>query len=319
MRRRTFLALVGGAVAVCSQNAISQSAQIRRVGILAPGPLGPIKALKGRLQQLGWVEGKDIHFEERWGLGDDQSYNRLAAELVDHSVDVIVTWGTPALLAAKQATSKIPIVMGSIGDPTPVGSLARPGGKVTGFSTQNLELEEKRLELLRELVPGATRVAALGTAANPYVQTAARRLAALAKRANLEFQAVQDVTTNGVGNALTKVSKFQPHGVVVLSAIGLFVYREEIVGFMARNRLPAIYPFPEFTEVGGLICYATDFEDLYRRAAGYVDKVLRGAAPGDLPVQQASTFKLIVNLRAARGIGLSVPQTVLLQASEIIE
>jgi putative tryptophan/tyrosine transport system substrate-binding protein len=323
MKRRNFVALLGGGVALGAwQNVISQSVQMRRVGILAPGPLSPIKALKARLRELGWIEGKTIHFEERWGLGDDLSYNRLAADLVDLSVDIIVTWGTPPLLASKHATTKIPIVMASIGDPVTAGAvtnLAHPGGNVTGFSTENWELEEKRLELLRELVPGATRIVALGTAANPYVKNVAKRLTALAKAANLELQVIQDDTTNGVGSALSAVSKFLPHGVVVISAVGLFVHREEIVKFMARNRLPAVYPFPEFTEVGGLICYATDFEDLYRRAASYIDKILRGAAPGELPVEQASTFRLIVNLKAAQAMGLSIPPAVLARATEVIE
>jgi putative ABC transport system substrate-binding protein len=323
MRRRDFITLVGGSFALCGrQNAISQGVQIRRVGILAPGPLNPIKAFKARLKELGWVDGESIRFDERWGQGDDLSYNRLAAELVDLSVDVIVTWGTPPLLAAKRASAKIPIVMASIGDPASVGAvtnLARPGGNVTGFSTQNFELEEKRLELLRELVPGASRIVALGTAANPYVAKVDKRLTAFAGAANMQFQTIQEDTTNGVTDALFAVSKFRPHGVLVISAVGLFVHRQEIVKFMARNRLPAVYPFPEFTEVGGLICYATDFEDLYRRAANYVDKILQGAAPGELPVQQASTFRLIVNLKAAQEIGLRIPSAVLARATEVIE
>src|SRR5262249_26775689 len=156
---------------------------VRRVGILAPDALPPIERLKGRLGELGWAVGKNIQFEERWARDDDLSYPRLAGELVALPVDVIVTWSTPAALAAKQATTSIPVVMGAIADPLGVGvvaNLARPGGNVTGFSTQNFELEEKRLELLRELVPGLTRIAALGNANNPYVTNAATRLTGLA-------------------------------------------------------------------------------------------------------------------------------------------
>ena len=165
------------------RSAHAQGGQIRRVGILAPGPLGPIEQLKRRLGEDGWVDGKSIKFEERWGGDDDLSYQKLAAELAALPVDVIVTWSTPAVLAAKRATTKIPIVMGAIADPLGVGAvtnLARPGGNVTGFSTQNFELEEKRLELLREIVPSATRIVAFGNSNNLYVTNAAKRLTALA-------------------------------------------------------------------------------------------------------------------------------------------
>jgi len=316
--------LGGGAVAYGSPRRIAraQSVQVRRVGILAPGPLGPIEQLKRRLRELGWVDGKSIRFEERWGGDDDLSYQKLAAELAALPVDVIVTWSTPAVLAAKRATATIPIVMGAIADPLGVGAvsnLARPGGNVTGFSTQNFELEEKRLELLREIVPSANRVVAFGNSNNLYVTNAAKRLTALAAASKLEFLAIEADITRGLDEAFQKLKAFRPDGVVVISSPALFPHRAKLVELIAANRLPAVYPFPEFAEVGGLACYATNYDDLFRQAADYVDKILRGAVAGDLPVQQASSFRFIVNLKAAQAIGLNIPRSVLARATEIID
>lgn len=292
------------------------------MGILAPGPLNPIERLKDRLREQGWVVGKNIQFEERWGRDDDLSYPKLADELVGSRVDLIVTWSTPAALAAKRATTTIPVVMGAIADPVGVGAvnnLARPGGNITGFSTQNFELEEKRLELLRELVPGLTRVVALGNANNPYVTNAARRLTGLAAAAKLEFLAIEADITSGLDEAFSRLKAFQPNGVVVISSPALFPHRVKIVEFITGSRLPAIYPFPEFAEAGGLTCYATNYDDLFRQAADYVDKILRGARAGELPVQQASSFRFILNLKAAQAIGLSIPPAFLTRATQIID
>lgn len=304
------------------RSAHAQGGQIRRVGILAPGPLSPIEQLKRRLGEDGWVDGKSIKFEERWGGDDDLSYQKLAAELAALPVDVIVTWSTPAVLAAKRATTKIPIVMGAIADPLGVGAvtnLARPGGNVTGFSTQNFELEEKRLELLREIVPSATRIVAFGNSNNLYVTNAAKRLTALAAASKLEFLAIEADITRGLDEPFQKLKAFRPDGVIVISSPALFPHRARIVELIAANRLPTIYPFPEFAEVGGLACYATNYDELFRQAADYVDKILRGAVAGDLPVQQASSFRFIVNLKAAQAIGLTIPRAVLARATEIID
>ena len=317
--------LLGGSIAVHGgprQVARAQGQQLRRVGILAPGPLTPIDRLKDRLREHGWLDGKNIRFEERWGRDDDLSYQRLAAELAMVPVDIIVTWSTPAVLAAKRATTTIPIVMGAIADPVGVGAvsdLAHPGGNVTGFSTQNFELEEKRLELLRELVPSAARVVAFGNANNLYVTNAAKRLTGLAASSKLEFQAIEADIARGLDEAFQKLRAFRPDGVVVISSPALFPHRAKIVEFVTASRLPTVYPFPEFAEVGGLACYATNYDDLFRQAADYVDKILRGAVAGDLPVQQASSFRFIVNLKAAQAIGLTVPPTVLARATEIID
>ena len=322
MQRRGLITLLGGAAFPAPSLVRAQPAPIRRVGILAPGPLTPIEKLKERLREQGWIAGKTIRFEDRWGGDDDLSYQKLAAELVALPVDVIVTWSTPAVLAAKRATATIPIVMGAIADPLGVGAvanLARPGGNVTGFSTQNFELEEKRLELLRELVPGARRIVAFGNANNLYVANAAARLTKLAAGTQLDFQAILIDISHGLDEAFARLKALEPQGVVVLSSPALFPHRVRIVEFMTANRIPTIYPFPEFAEAGGLICYATNYDDLFREAAGYVDKILRGAVAGDLPVQQASSFRFIVNQKAAQTIGLTIPLAFVSRATEIID
>jgi putative ABC transport system substrate-binding protein len=324
MRRRGFITLVSGGAAALGSGRVghAQSGQTRRVGILAPGPLTPIERLKDRLRDHGWVIGKTIQFEERWGGDDDLSYQKLAAELAAIPVDAIVTWSTPAVLAAKRATTRIPIVMGAIADPVGVGAvtnLARPGGNVTGFSTQNFELEEKRLELLRELVPSANRIVALGNANNLYVTNAAARLTKVAAAARLEFEAILADISNGLDEMFSRVKAFQPKAVIVISSPALFPHRAKVVEFITSNRLPAIYPFPEFAEAGGLMAYATNYDELFRQAADYVDKILRGAVAGDLPVQQAASFRFIVSLKAAQAIGLTLPMAFVSRATEVLD
>jgi len=297
------------------------SGQGATVGILAPGPLRPIASFKQRLRELGWIEGRNVRFEDRWAEDDDTRYAALSAELVALPVDAILTWSTPAVLAAKRTTTKIPIVMGAIGDPVGVGavsSLAHPGGNVTGFSTQNFELEEKRFELLRELVPLA-HIAMLGNAANPYSALAMKHVRRLAEAAGLNFEAVNIDEAGGLDGGLDKLRGAHPDGVLVTAAPALLPSRKLIVGFMAANRLPAVYPFREFAEAGGLVAYAANFDVLFRQAAGYVDKILKGAAPGELPVQQATTFELLVNLAAAKALGLTIPRAILARADEVIE
>ena len=299
-----------------------QVTKVPRVGVLAPGPLRPIASFKRRMRELGWVEGQNIRFEDRWAGGDDTRYDELATALVALPVDAILTWSTPAVLAAKRATTKIPIVMGAIADPVGVGAvsgLARPGGNITGFSSQNFELEEKRLELLHELVPGIARVALLGNAANQYSAKATRRVEGLAQVAGLGFAAVDIDAAGGLENALERLRSAHPDGVLVASVPVLLLYCEPIIAFMTANRIPAVYPWPEFAEAGGLAVYSTNFDDLFRQPAGYMDRILKGTSPGDLPVQQATTFQLVINLKTAEALGLTVPPSILARATEVIE
>ena len=323
LRRHAFVGMLGAAAGLARVPRTSaQGGKVYRVGILAPGPLRPIESFKQRLRERGWVEGSTIRFEDRWAQGDEGRYVALAAELAALPVDLIMTWSTPAVLAAKRATTTIPIVMAAIADPVGVGavaSLARPGGNVTGFSTQNFELEAKRLELLREIVPDMVRVALLANTTNSYVMAALPQVKAIAEASGLQADALALDIPADLDSGLVRLRQARPDGVLVLAAPAFFPLRRALAEFMTANRLPAVYPFPEFVEAGGLICYSTNFDDLFRQAADYVDKILRGAVPGELPVQQAATFKLIVNLKAAKAIGLAMPQAVLIRADEVIE
>ena len=319
MRRRDLIAVL--ATAALTRPAMSaETAKV--VGLLAPAPLRPVDSFKARLRERGWTEGQNIRFEPRWAGGDDNRYDVLAAELVALPADAILTWSTPAVLAAKRATTAIPIVMGAVADPVGVGAVANlshPGGNVTGFSTQNYELEAKRLELLREFVPGMARIAFLGNTANPYVVNALQQLQAMAERGGLKSDAVMLEMPGALESGLAQLTRTRPDAVLVLAAPALFPYRQTIVDFMARHRLPAIYAFREFAEVGGLIAYSTNFDDLFRQAADYVDKILRGTSPGELPVQQAATFELVINQKTAGALGLAIPQMLLARANEVIE
>ena len=322
MRRRDLMMLLGGTAFMAPVLARAQAQHVRRVGVLAPGPLRPIASFKQRLKELGWVEGETIEYEARWGAEDDSRYASFAAELAALPVDVFLTWSTPAALAAKQATTKIPIVMGAIADPVAAGvvtELAHPGSNITGFSSQNFELEEKRFELLRELAPSATRIVMLGNAGNPYSALALKHINKLATSAGLNFEGINIDESGGLENGLERLRRAYPDGVLVPGVPALLVYRKPIADFMAVNRIPAVYPWPEFAEAGGLAVYSTNFDDLFRQAAGYVDKVLRGVAPGELAVQQAATFELVINMRAAKALELTIPPVLLVRADEVIE
>jgi putative ABC transport system substrate-binding protein len=313
------------ALFLISSAAVTQAAdKVYRVGVLALQGMHAIDSFKERLSQLGWIEGRNIRFDYRSVEGDDTRQPALAAELVAIPVDLILTWGTPATLAAKQATATIPIVMGSIGDPVTVGvvpNLAHPGGNVTGFSSQSFELEEKRFELLRELVPGMKRIVMLGNVGNLYADLAMKRIETLVESVGLTFEAVKIEAVGGLEGGLDAVRRANPDGVLVASVPAFYsphIYRP-MVAFMAANRLPAIYNTREFVEAGGLISYSTNFDDLFRQVAGYVDRILKGASPGELPVQQAATFELLLNTSAAKALGLTIPPMIVARADEVIE
>jgi putative tryptophan/tyrosine transport system substrate-binding protein len=324
-RRRDLLLLSTLVVLFLTGSAsVAKAAEkIYRVGVLAPEGMHAIGSFRERLRELGWKEGQNIRFDYRSAEADDTRQPALAAELVALPVDLILTWGTPATLAAKHATATIPIVMGSIGDPVTVGvvpNLAHPGGNVTGFASQSFELEEKRFELLRELVPGMTRIVMLGNIGNLYADLAIKRLEPLVEAAGLKFEGVKIDAENGLEGGLDAVRRARPDGVLVAAVPAFYTPRvyQPMVAFMAANRLPAIYSNREIVEAGGLIAYGTNFDDLFWQAAGYVDRILRGASPGELPVQQAATFEL-VNLATAKSLGLTIPPVIVARADEVIE
>jgi putative tryptophan/tyrosine transport system substrate-binding protein len=323
MRRRDLIALLGGVVTLRPFAGRAQKGdQLREIGILAAAPFKPFDSFRERLRELGWTEGQNVGFAYRWAEGDDTRYPALAAELVALKVDVIVIWGTPAALAAKEATRTIPIVIGSIG--TTLGNnivpnLAHPGGNITGFSSLNFEISGKHVDLLKDLIPGIGRVAVLSNSANPGAAVAIRYAEAAAKTAGLTLDHIQIHEANDLETALLALSRLHPDAALVIADTQMLAQRQRIVEFMAASRLPAIYAFSEFAEAGGLLSYSPDYNDLFRQAAAYVDKILRGANPGDLPVQQAVKFKLVVNLKTAEALGLTVPPIILAQADEVVE
>jgi putative ABC transport system substrate-binding protein len=326
VRRREFITLLGGAAAGWPLAARAQQPQhatkLVRIGILASFPLPPLRKFSQKLKELGYVEGETLLFEYRFAEGHDDRYSILAAELVALPVDLILTSGTPAALAAKTATSTIPIVMGSVGDAVNTGivsSLARPGGNITGFSALNVELEGKRLELLKELMPHLSRVGMLANAANPLLDISLRNLRPAAGTLGLSLDIFEIRDMNEIDDALLKLVQARPEAVVIAADTLLLNSRREIVQALAKSNLPAIYPFREYSAVGGLLVHGANLSVLFERAAAYVDRILKGAKPGDLPVQQATEFELIINLKAASALGLKIPPTLLARADEVIE
>lgn len=295
---------------------------MKSIGILMSASLPPLESFRQALRGLGYRDGENIRLIERFAEDSEQRYPGLAADLVARRVDVIVTWGTPATLAAKRATSSIPIVMAAIGDPVGIGavsSLARPGGNITGLSTLNTELESKRLEVLKELVPGLRRIGLLTNANSAYAIDAVQRLRrdAAARSFEIEEAAVRD--RSDLDAQLDTLALRRPEAVVVVADSFLNAHHMQIAVGMASNRLPAIYGYREAALGGGLIAYGADYHELFRRSAGYVDRIVRGAKPGELPIEQPARFQLVVNLKAATALGLTVPDSLLSQADEVVE
>jgi len=292
------------------------------VGILAPQPLPPIERFVRKLREYGYVEGENLRLVRRFSEGHDDRFPALAVELTAVPVGMIVTWGTPAAVAAKQATSSIPVVMGAVGDPVSVGivsNLARPGGNITGFAGQNVDLEGKRLELLKDLLPQLSRVAMLANAANPLAHASMQNLRTTAEQLRINFDIFEVHSIAEIEVALQQLNNARPDGVLIASDLLLLTRRSEIAEFLAKNKLPAVYPFREYAEVGGLMIHGANLGSLFERAAGYVDRILKGAKPGDLPVQLATEFELIINLKTAAAIGLTVPPTLIARADEVLE
>jgi putative tryptophan/tyrosine transport system substrate-binding protein len=322
VKRREFIALLGVATLRPSSGRAQKSDQMRRIGILAAAPAHPIDSFRERLRELGWSEGQNVEFTYQWAEGDDTRYPALAAELIALKVDMIFTWGAQAALAAKQATRTIPIIMGAIGttlDNVVGPNLAHPGGNITGFSSQNIDIAGKHIGLLKDLVPEIRRVAVLSNAANPATIVGFKYAETAAKAAGLTLDNIEIRDASDLETALPALSRMHPDAVSLIGDTVLLAQRQRIVEFMMASRLPAIYPYPEFAAAGGLISYSPDFDDLFRQAAVYADKILRGANPGDLPVQQASKFKMVVNLKTADALGLTIPALILAQADEVIE
>ena len=323
MKRREFIGLLGGAAAwPLTARAQQAVGKIVTIGVLAIEPWPPIDTFRQALNNLGYIEGKNVRFEYRYAEGYNERLPELANDLVGLNVDVIVTWGTDAVLAAKQATTTIPIVMGTIGDPLGNGivtNLARPGGNVTGCSSRAAELESKRLQLLKEAVPGLSRVAILFNPTNHYMPLALQsaREGAQMLHVSLAIYEVRDTTT--LDAAFVTLTKDRPDALMVPADTFLVSQRSRIAQFAIENKLPSVYTFRQHIEAGGLIAYTPNYHDLFRRAASYVDKILKGAKPGELPIGQPTKFELVINLTTAKALGLVIPRVLLVSADQLIE
>lgn len=322
LKRREFIALLGGVAVWPLAGHAQQSADLRSIGILASQPLPPFQRFVRKLREYGYIEGQNVRFVSRFAEGRDDRYPAMAAELAALSLDLIVTWGTPAALAAKQATRTIPVVMAAIGDPVSVGivsNLARPNGNITGFAAQNVDLEGKRLELLNDLLPHVSRVGILANAANPLFDASLQSLRPAAEQLHITLDVFEIRSVGEIGAALDRLNSARPDGVLVAADLLLLTQRNEIAAALAKSKLPAVYPFREYAGVGGLMIHGANLSVLSERAAGYVERVLKGARPADLPVQLATEFELIINLRTASIMGLTVPPTLIARADEVIE
>ncbi|MGA7331099.1 MAG: ABC transporter substrate-binding protein [Pseudolabrys sp.] len=328
MQRRNFIRLLGGAAVAWPLAAraqqVGKTPQIGYLGVSSPS-LEPhyVEAFRQKLRELGHVEGKNIAIEYRWAEGQDDRLPNLASELVRLKPDVIVTTGTPGAVAAMQATKTIPIVMASSADPVGSGlvaSLARPGGNVTGFTILGPELEGKRLELLKQAVPGLSRLAVLWNPSNPGIVSYFETVKNAGRALQISLGPVVEIRrSDELDSAFTAIASARPHALVVIADRFLLSHRKQIVEFAAVKRLPTMYPYREYVVAGGLMSYAPSNIELFLGTAIYVDKILKGAKPGDLPIQEPTKFELVINLKTAKALGLDVPLHLQQLANEMIE
>ena len=325
MKRRAHLGFLALILTLLAQTVAAEAQPARknyRVAILSNEPSPALDGLRHGLRDLGYVEGRDITLEYFWAGPDSGRFPALAAEIVRKKADFIFTWGTPATVAAKKATTAIPIIMGAVGDPLSVGlvtSLGHPGGNITGLSSMAIDLEEKRLELLKQLAPQIKKVVVLWHSGNPALQVSSRTASAAAQKLDLKLAFVSLTEAPTLEGVLDLAGQQRADGLAVMAEPALIAQVAKITAFAKQRRLPAVYAYPEYSRAGGLLTYATSYYDLFRRAATYIDRIIKGAKPGDLPVEQPTKFELIVNLGTARALGLTVPQSLLIRADSIIE
>jgi len=328
MHRRRFIASLGTTIALPCV-AAAQQKEMPVIGFLAatgsPGGLtGPLRAaLRQGLSETGYVEGQNVAIENRWAEGRYDRLPALAADLVGRKVDLIVTsGGPPSALAAKSATSTIPIVFTGAGDPVALGlvaSLARPGGNITGFSLLSVDLTSKRLELLCDLVPQARVIALLMNPDSPQTEPTIRDVQEAAHARGVQLPVLKASTESQIDSAFASLVQLKAGGLVVDADAFFIVRREQIVALAARHAVPAICAWREYATAGGLITYGTSLAAVYRQVGIYAGKILNGAKPADLPVPQPMTFELVVNLKTAKALGLTVPPLILARADEVIE
>ena len=329
MNRRTFIGtLAGGLVAAPLAAEAQPASKVYRIGFLGlsspAGYAANLRAFRQGLRDLGYEEGKNISIEYRWAEERNERLPALAAELVRLNPDVLVTHATPGIRAAQQATSTIPIIMGTSADPVRLGfvkSLARPGGNTTGVASQLIDLAAKRLELLKEAVPNLRQVAVLSNLANAAAREAVRETEVAARKLGVRVWSFEVKTEpTELETVFTTILRERPDGLIVIpDSLVIGPRNARITEFAARNRLPAMGGERRFAADGGLISYGGDFSEGWRLAARYVDRILKGAKPADLPVEQPTKFELVINLRAAKALGLTIPQSLLQRADQMIE
>ena len=326
LQRREFVGLLGGAMAIWPLAARAQQAgRLPTIGFLGANTAAAqsewTAAFGQRLRELGWIDGRTVSIEYRWAEGRSERFAEFAAEFVRLKVDIILTHNTPPVLAAKQATSVIPIVFATAADPIGTGivaSLARPGGNVTGLSSQTPDLAGKQIELLREVVPGLRRLTILAQPDNSYVPLELHAIRAAARTVGLEVAVFEIRRAEDIATAFEGL-KGRAQALYVLPDPLLFQHRLRINTLALGARLPTMHVLREYVEASGLVSYGPNWLDQWRRAADYIDKILRGAKPADIPVEQPTRFDLIINLTTAKALGLTIPETFLLRANELIE
>ena len=329
MRRRDFIkCIAGSAVAWPVVTHAQQPDQIRRIGVIMsysdndPEGRPRLAALVQGLQELGWTDGRNIHIDYRYTAGDAERTRKYATELVALAPDVILAGNTSTVGALQQATRTVPIVFAGVVDPVGGGfvdSLARPGGNITGFTQFEYGLSGKWLELLKEIAPRVTRVAVLRdvTVAVAHAEFAAAQAVAPSLGVEISPLGVRD--SDEIERGVAAFARGPNGGLIVASSPGTFRYRKLITTLAIRHRLPAVYPFRYFVDLGGLISYGSDRIDQFRRAAGYIDRILKGEKPADLPVQAPTKYELVINIKTAKALGLTIPSSVQARADEVIE
>ena len=328
MRRREFITLLGGAAAWPLAARAQQAERVRRIGVLmnfsaddAEGQ-ARLAAFRQGLQQAGWSVGGNIRIDYRWAADDAELFRKYAAELVALAPDVILASGNPSVAALQQATRSVPIVFAPIGDAVASGfveSLARPGGNITGFSAFEYSLSGKWLELLKELSPRVSRAAIVRDLGLPQGSGLLGAIQSVAPSLSVELSPINVGDTAAFERAVAAFARSTNGGLIVTTSPWAVAHRDLIIALAAQHHLPAVYAFRYFVTSGGLISYGPSSIDQFRRAAGYIDRILRGEKPADLPVQTPTKYELVINLKTARALGLEIPPTVLARADEVIE
>jgi putative ABC transport system substrate-binding protein len=328
VKRREFITLLGGAAAWPLAARAQQGEKVRQVGVLTALDASDsqvtawLTAFEEGLQKLGWGQGRNLRIDYRWAAGDDQRLRTYAAELVGAAPDVLFAAATPALVALNRETRSLPIVFVQVSDPVKLGfvaSLARPGGNMTGFTTYEYSIAGKWLELLKDTAPGTTRVAVIFDPSNPSQAQYMQAIEASAPSFGVQLSLAAVRNAAEVERAIDAFAQ-QPNGALIVPPnVVTILNRDLIISLAARHRLPAVYAYRFFASSGGFMSYGVDLADTYRRAAAYVDLILKGTKPGELPVEQPTQFELVINLKAVRTLGLTIPQSLVARADEIVQ